>query len=60
MDTFKKNFKFDEFIDVEVRETLMDNLMRDIFVLYRDIVSLSPDESEEENYEKAFSELIMR
>lgn len=38
----------------------MDNLMRDIFVLYRDIHAIETDKSEEENYEKAFSELIMR
>eukprot|EP00825_Cyclidium_porcatum_P037047 TRINITY_DN4018_c0_g1_i9.p2 TRINITY_DN4018_c0_g1~~TRINITY_DN4018_c0_g1_i9.p2 ORF type:complete len:293 (-),score=64.16 TRINITY_DN4018_c0_g1_i9:1043-1921(-) len=59
---FKKIFKYEDYLDQDNLNVLKDNLMKDVFTIYQDLqqISYNSAATEEENYERAFSELIMK
>lgn len=58
----KRLFRYEENLDAETLEQLKDNLMRDVFTLYQELQEMTCNQaiSNEDNLERAFSELIMR
>ncbi len=38
----KRNFRYEEFVGAECRDSLRENLMRDIYILFEEICRLTP------------------